>query len=131
MAKIEDLDDFDSFIQEIVDLDCEPEIRVQGIGRGVRRRFDGPPFVEAAVIMTHLDTRAKVVREAVSFVGEVPSADQNEVEFLRNCMTTRMEELSDILRDKGCGQEGALGTLSLHRGNWHLVFGLVDGNVLR
>ena len=36
MAKIEHLDYFDSFIQEIAELGSEPEIRMQGRGRGVK-----------------------------------------------------------------------------------------------
>jgi hypothetical protein len=102
MAKIEYLDDFDSFIQEIVDLGSEPEIRMQGRGRGVRKRPDAPPFVEAAVILTHWDSRTNVIREAVSFVGEVATAAKDEVEFLRICLNSEMEDLSSMLQEKGC-----------------------------
>jgi hypothetical protein len=102
MAKIEYLDDFDSFIQEIAELGSELEIRMQGRGRGVRKRPDGPPFVEATVVLTHLDTRTNVIREAISFVGEAPTSEKEDVEFLRICMTSRMEDLGDTLQAKGC-----------------------------
>ena len=75
------------------------ECKAEGEGS---KRSDGPPFVEATVVLTHLDTRTNVIREAISFVGEDPTGDKNEVEFLRICLTSKMEDISNMLQEKGC-----------------------------
>ena len=75
------------------------ECKAEGEGS---KRSDGPPFVEATVVLTNLDTRTNVTQGSNQLVGEVPTGNNNEDEFRRICLTSKMEDISNMLQEKGC-----------------------------
>lgn len=54
LPKAEFLDDLEGMLDEIIESDARPILRLQGRGQGVTR-FPNRYVVEATIIVTHLD----------------------------------------------------------------------------
>lgn len=105
IARIEFLNDIDRMLDEILESDKHPEIRIQGRGRGRREYPEGPPLVEGTIILTHLDSskyNRPVIREAVILVGEADGNNEPEVEALRRRVAAKMDEVRVKVRERGC-----------------------------
>jgi di/tripeptidase len=101
-AKVEFLDDYDTMLDEVLEFDEQPEIRIQGRGRGLQQGHEGPRKVEASIIVTHLDSRKNIIRESIIYVGEVDGDNEEEVEALKQRMLTHIEEVRERVKDRGC-----------------------------
>lgn len=102
MPAIEYLDDLDGFIEEVLDVDMRPEVRIQGRGRGRQvGGADGPTIVEATMVLTHYQKGTDVIRECAVAIGTAPSNEKEKVEELRGRLNEVVEKTGRDLANKG------------------------------
>jgi hypothetical protein len=102
------LDDLEGMLEEIFESNKKPILRIQGRGHWVKGSPNGPPIVEANVLITHLDYSnypRQFIREAALHVGEANGENEVDVEALRERTETRVDEVRQGLMKRGCRVE--------------------------